>query len=43
MSFCLRMLPAAQFSRGLMPLHAQDSHVVPGAQESQQIPGPRTN
>jgi hypothetical protein len=40
-SLTLRALLLAQLSLALIPLHAQDSKVVPRAEESQQIPGPR--
>ncbi len=37
----LRILLLAQLSVALLALHAQDSEVVPRAEESQQIPGPQ--
>ncbi len=45
MRICSRLLVLAQIALTLAPLHArlyaQDSDVVPGPQESQQIPGPQ--
>ena len=41
MSFCPRWLLLSQLCVALTILHAQDSNVVPRAEESQQIPGPR--
>jgi hypothetical protein len=41
MSFCRRWLLLGQLCLSLIILHAQDSNVVPRAEESQQIPGPR--
>ena len=38
---CLRIFVLAQLSLALIALHAQDSDVVPRAEESQQIPGPQ--
>ncbi len=41
MSLRRHVLLLAQLSLCLTMLHAQDSHVIPRAEESQQIPGPQ--